>query len=69
MKTISPQQYLEGKKSEILFELTRELGGSEEKAIEVYDFMQNLLKGLKPLRCSKSQTEAYIEKAFREFPF
>jgi hypothetical protein len=64
----NPLEYLELNRSEIISQLTQELDNSEEKACQVFDFMTDMIKGLKPLRANKSTTDAYIEETLKNFP-
>jgi len=62
-------EYLEMNKSEIISQLTEQLDYSKEKACQVFDFMTDIYTGQKPLRASRSQTDAYLEEALRDFPY
>jgi hypothetical protein len=65
----SSLEYLEMNKTEIICQLTEHLDDSEEKASRVFDFMSDMFKGLIHPRANKSQTDAYLETALRNFPF
>ena len=67
--SIDTLDYLEQRKSEIIFKLTAEVGCSEEKAAEMFNFLTGLVKALKKMHPVKSLNDEYVENAFRNFPF
>jgi len=60
---IDPENYLNLKKSDILFKLKYQLGCSDEKAEKTFCFMIKTVAGLKPLRIWLNQTEIYVSNA------
>ena len=56
--TIDPLKFLELKKSEILFIMTKEMHYSVEEALLKFDFMIDIISHLKHLRSCKLQTFA-----------